>query len=148
MLYWGCLYIPGNINPYLLSYFRQYDDTLTSISVFVIIPLELVVMTIFFPIGSYLTSRQVNGRLQLGIAVYVGLISIFISSFVKNYWVFLVLYGGGFGLSNGLAYIVPIYSCWKYFPHNKGLVSGIILCGFGLSSFIFNFVSTALANPH
>ena len=36
---------------------------------------------------------------------------------------------------------------WQYYPHRKGLVSGIIISGFGLSSFIFSFVVKALFNP-
>jgi hypothetical protein len=28
------------------------------------------------------------------------------------------------------------------------MVSGIIICGFGMGSFIFSFLSTMLANPH
>ena len=37
--------------------------------------------------------------------------------------------------------------CWDYFPESRGLVSGIIVCGFGLGSFVFNFVSTRIVNP-
>lgn len=43
---------------------------------------------------------------------------------------------------------MPIYNGWRYYPNNKGLVSGIILAGFGFGAFIFNFVSTAIVNPN
>lgn len=43
---------------------------------------------------------------------------------------------------------MPIYNGWRYFPNNKGLVSGIILAGFGFGPFVFNYVSTALVNPN
>ena len=42
---------------------------------------------------------------------------------------------------------MPISVCWEYFPHNKGLVSGIIVCGFGFGAFFFNFISTYIVNP-
>jgi MFS transporter, OFA family, oxalate/formate antiporter len=42
---------------------------------------------------------------------------------------------------------VPIYNGWRYYPNNKGLVSGIVLAGFGFGPFVFNYVSTALINP-
>ena len=42
---------------------------------------------------------------------------------------------------------MPISNGWKYFPNNKGLVSGLVLAGFGFGAFMFNFVSTALVNP-
>ncbi len=36
---------------------------------------------------------------------------------------------------------------WKYFPFNRGRVSGLIIAGYGLGSFIFNFVCKAYVNP-
>lgn len=44
--------------------------------------------------------------------------------------------------------MVPVYNGWHYFKNNKGLVTGIVLCGFGFGAFVFNFVSTALVNPN
>ena len=36
---------------------------------------------------------------------------------------------------------------WEFFPNRKGMVSGIIVGGFGFGTFIFGFISTALVNP-
>ena len=36
---------------------------------------------------------------------------------------------------------------WEWFPNNKGLVSGIILAGYGFGAFFYGYISTALANP-
>lgn len=33
------------------------------------------------------------------------------------------------------------------YPNHKGLVNGIVLCGFGISALIFDKVQTALINP-
>ena len=44
--------------------------------------------------------------------------------------------------------MVPVYSGWLYFKENKGLVTGIVLCGFGFGAFIFNMISTAIVNPN
>ena len=60
---------------------------------------------------------------------------------------FVILYGVSFGICNGLAYIVPLRICYDYFPEKKGMVSGVIIGGFGFGSFLFNFISTALINP-
>lgn len=35
------------------------------------------------------------------------------------------------GIGAGIAYIVPISTCIKWFPNNKGLVTGIAVAGFG-----------------
>lgn len=47
-----------------------------------------------------------------------------------------------------LQYIPPIMCGWEYFPNRRGLVSGIIVGGFGLGAFIFGFVAAALVNPN
>ena len=36
---------------------------------------------------------------------------------------------------------------YKHLPHRKGLVSGLIVGGFGAGSFFFNFVVTGIINP-
>ncbi len=35
------------------------------------------------------------------------------------------------GIGAGIAYIVPISTCMKWFPNNKGLVTGVAVAGFG-----------------
>ena len=35
------------------------------------------------------------------------------------------------GIGAGIAYIVPISTCIKWFPNNKGLVTGVAVAGFG-----------------
>ena len=44
--------------------------------------------------------------------------------------------------------MVPIHHGWLWFPNNPGLVSGIILGGFGVGSLIFDNVLTHLVNPN
>lgn len=43
------------------------------------------------------------------------------------------IFGNGIiaGVGAGIAYIVPISTCMKWFPNNKGLVTGIAVAGFG-----------------
>ena len=65
------------------------------------------------------------------------MLMIFGSSYVTSFWPFFILYSGGFGIFNGISYGIPIYNSWKHFPDHKGLVTGIVLCGFGFGSFVF-----------
>lgn len=44
-------------------------------------------------------------------------------------------------------YGIPIYNSWKHFPERKGLVTGIVLCGFGFGSFLFGLIAIWLVNP-
>ena len=57
-------------------------------------------------------------------------------------------YGFMFGLGIALAYAPPMAVAMRWFPRKKGLVNGIIVGGFGLGAFIFNFVQTTYLNPH
>ena len=38
----------------------------------------------------------------------IGLITVFASSFITNYWAFLIVYGCGFGITNGISVIIII----------------------------------------
>jgi MFS transporter, OFA family, oxalate/formate antiporter len=52
------------------------------------------------------------------------------------------------GLSIGFSYLAVIKNCWSYFPNRKGLISGLIMTGFGLSSFIFTSIADFIINPN
>mmetsp|Transcript_21833 Transcript_21833/g.21568 ORF Transcript_21833/g.21568 Transcript_21833/m.21568 type:complete len:216 (+) Transcript_21833:370-1017(+) len=43
--------------------------------------------------------------------------------------------------------MAPVICGWEFFPKWKGAVSGVIVAGFGFGSFIFGFISIAIANP-
>ena len=64
-----------------------------------------------------------------------------------EFWAFSALFVFGFGFMNGLTYMVPVHHGWLWFPERSGLVSGIIIGGFGLGPLIFNNVSLAVINP-
>lgn len=58
----------------------------------------------------------------------------FLSSFTTSLpWLYLS-YGIISGAGIALAYVTPIATCVKWFPDKKGLVTGLIIAGFGLSS--------------
>ena len=56
-------------------------------------------------------------------------------------------YGLLFGMGCGPSYAPPMTAAMRWFPHNKGLVNGIIVGGFGLGASIFNIVQTGYMNP-
>jgi MFS transporter, OFA family, oxalate/formate antiporter len=74
-------------------------------------------------------------------------VSILIASYQTTWWGFVIWYCIGFPAGIGIVYWVPIMSAWEWFPNNKGLVSGLIVGGYGFGAFIFGFISTAIANP-
>ena len=55
---------------------------------------------------------------------------------------------GGLGICIGLSYTTPIRLGWQAMPERSGLVSGLIIGGFGLGSLIFTQLGTAIMNPN
>lgn len=51
-----------------------------------------------------------------------------------------------FGLGIGIAYYPILKTCWKYFPEKKGLITGLVLCCFGLSPFAFTTLADLIIN--
>lgn len=43
--------------------------------------------------------------------------------------------------------MVPVHHGWLWFPESPGLVSGLVIGGFGLGGLVFNNVSTLIINP-
>ena len=78
---------------------------------------------------------------------FIMLATIYASSLVTDWWMFVLSYGVGFPFGAGLCYWPPIISGWEWFPNNKGMISGLIIGGYGFGAFIFGFISTALVNP-
>ncbi len=62
----------------------------------------------------------------------------FLSGLATNLIFLCITYGviGGFG--TGFAYVTPVSTVVKWFPERKGLMSGIVIFGFGAGSFIFS----------
>jgi len=61
--------------------------------------------------------------------------------------VFAILYGVGMGTFKGLLQSALLRAGWSHLPQRKGLVSGLIISGYGFGGFFFGIYSTYLANP-
>ncbi len=46
-------------------------------------------------------------------------LSVFISSFMPNFWVFTLFYGIIFGILAGFTYMLPIHICYSHFPNRR-----------------------------
>lgn len=99
------------------------------------------------PLGSRLTQKNVNPRLLIAVGALVAFSCFYIASAMENFYAFAALYVVAFAVNHGMVYMVPIHHGWLWFPDHPGLVSGVILGGFGLGSLIFNLVLTHLVNP-
>lgn len=97
------------------------------------------------PIGGVLES-SFGARLTSTFACLLITASSLLSSFctTTNSLLFCQLL---FGIGMGIGYVPPMVNGYKHLPHRKGLVSGVIVGGFGAGSFIFNFIVTGIINP-
>lgn len=71
------------------------------------------------------------GGLLLGAGYVIG------GFFGESFWVQLFAIGILSGTGIGLAYVVPIAVCVKWFPDKKGLITGVAVAGFGLGAMIW-----------
>ena len=78
----------------------------------------------------------------------IALTGYFLSSFATSVLSFILLYGSMGGIGGGINYIIPLVCAWEYFPHRKGLCTGILVGAYGLGSFIYTRVSTRIMNPN
>lgn len=76
------------------------------------------------------------------------IVSIFIASTMTSWWGFVFWYCVMFPIGIGMVYWTPIMCGWEWFPENKGLISGLVVAGFGFGAFIFGFISTGIVNPN
>ena len=74
---------------------------------------------------------SIAGGLLLGTGYVLGGI------FGDGFWVQLMCIGIISGAGIGLAYVVPISVCVKWFPDKKGLITGLAVAGFGFGATIW-----------
>jgi len=75
--------------------------------------------------------------LSLGGGVLLGAGYILGGLFGESFWVQLLCIGIVAGAGIGLAYVVPISVCVKWFPDKKGAITGLAVAGFGFGATIW-----------
>ena len=71
------------------------------------------------------------GGLLLGAGYVIG------GLFGQSFWIQLLSIGVVSGTGIGLAYVVPIAVCVKWFPDRKGMITGLAVAGFGFGATIW-----------
>ena len=125
---------------------KSDPDATLSIAVMVI-PLSGTIQTIAGPIGALLLKR-LHPKIIIVLAASIMTFAVLGASLMKTWWTFVIFWAIMFPFGIGMMYYVPIICGWEWFPNRKGLISGIIIGGFGFGAFIFGFVTTAIANPN
>ena len=102
----------------------------------------------FFCVGGFiggLLNKKVNVRINLIASGVIFLIGFFIASRTTPASIAPLYIGFGVlaGFASGLAYNAVMSTISRWFPDKQGLISGILLMGFGLSSFIIGKIYAA-----
>jgi len=143
----GSFYLWGNINIYVTSYYRIHSDSslnmATSSALFCLMAFGIS-LAFFFGLSF---SSKVGFRLSAMIETFLISMSIFVSSYMNNFWLFVLFYGIFFGILSGLLYIIPIFLACQYFPTSKGIISGIITGAYGLATIFSSLLAQNLINP-
>lgn len=136
----------GYINVYIASYFNALNSELSikKANLYLIIMCFPMCLASFFSIQ---LSQKVGFKLQIHIFTLIYSISVIISSFTTNFYVFVFFYGFLCSLSVGLIYIPIICIMWSYFPELKGKISGYMFGMFGLAAMVIVPIITYAVNP-
>ena len=109
--------------------------------------MTILVGTFLMPFGAFLC-QVMHPKLGILLGTTIGISTTIAASYVTNFWAFFALFGIGYGLAVAVLYMIPIVTGWSYFPHKKGMVSGIVIAGFSVGGSIFNLVTTKIVNPN
>lgn len=141
----------GNFLPYIVSYVRvrssPQDLHLTNSAFIFAIQAIGVGCTVI--LGNIL-DKYFAPRLVVicgGLLVFCG-VAVSYFTIQYSYWLFILSYGVLYGIGSGLSYVSIVTCAVKWMPPRwKGLTSGFVLSGTGISPFIINPIQTGFVNP-
>ena len=109
--------------------------------------LAFTICMCMFCIGGFVTgmlSRKRPPSLAIRICAVFVLVGFVLTSQINSLVGLYISYGGFVGFGVGLAYNAIISTVTKWFPDKTGLVSGILLMGFGFGGMVLGTISTSV----
>ena len=79
-----------------------------------------------------------------GLSIVTGFV---IMSVSHNYLLTMLSFSLSIGVGGGVSFMAPVIASWAYFPHRKGMASGVVIAGPGVGGFVYSIVATKLINP-
>ena len=143
----GTMYCWGNFLSYAppsLLFFDGLPHPGVTPDAVQVMPLGLVALNLGMPIGARLNKRY-GPRVTTLLGCALMVLGTYMGSFQTRLLPFMGFYSLAAGLGTGMSYSTPMIAGWSWFPESKGLISGLILFGFGAGAFVFNKVGTNLA---
>jgi OFA family oxalate/formate antiporter-like MFS transporter len=145
----GSIYLWGNITLYVVSYFHLVGghDWLDISTAIMVIPISLCVQSSIGPLGAAM-QKKYDPRLICGVGSTMIVSAVWLASMATSWYFFVAVYAVLFPAGVGMVYYTPMMCGWEWFPENRGMVSGIIVAGYGFGAVISGFVSTQIVNPN
>jgi hypothetical protein len=82
----------------------------------------------------------------------IGYTTIYFSTNIYIIYLSVAIGGAGIGFCVkhffNIKYLSPLRLAWKHFPERKGMITGIIMTGFGIGTSILNYISKNIINPN
>lgn len=138
LLFAGLVYAWSVLASPIAAEFTQWSQAQLSLTF-------TICMTLFC-LGGFvggLLSGKINVKINVWAAAVLFFIGFFAASRATSLTGLYIGYGVFAGFASGLAYNAVMSTMSKWFPDKQGLISGILLMGFGLGSFIIGKVYQA-----
>jgi MFS family permease len=143
----GTLYLLPNITQAVTAHLRKYDDSITYNDTLLVYASALAGQGLFMIAGG-LIEAKIGARkcCLLGGTILVAGTLLSAAATTLNH--LLLTDGIMFGMGMGICYSAPIACASRWMPEKKGLLSGIIVAGFGGGAFIFGQIALNILNPN
>ena len=138
LLFAGMVYAWSVLSSPIAAEFTNWNKAQLSLTFTIVMILFCVGCTV----GGFLI-KKISAKIYVWVAAALFLIGFIISSNISSIGMLYVGFGIICGFASGLAYNAVLATVGKWFPDKQGLISGILLMGFGLSSFIIGKVFQA-----
>ena len=143
MLFVGSMYITGNLQTYVESYFQVSTNTAS-----IILPTIYVMNSIGVASTGKIIQSNAEPKVMILIGATLSLSLLAIATSMKSFWGFWFFYTSTWGTILGLTYLICFHHLWQWFPNHRGLASGIPMFGFGMGASVMDPITTALINPN
>jgi MFS family permease len=142
----GSLNCWGMILPYVASYYRSLNPAVSVSTISAV----YAGLNIFEGIGwlFYMQVIRVAGvRPTICLGMILMSFAYSMGSFIQDPYLFIVLFSVCFGLGESFCYLSSMNIIVATFPNNKGLISGILSIGFGMSPMLYTLIALYCCNP-
>ena len=142
----GTLYLLPNITQAVTAHLRKYDDSITYNDTLLVYASALAGQGLFMIAGGLIEVR-IGARKCCLLGGTILVAGTLLSAAATSLNHLLLTDGIMFGVGMGICYSAPIACASRWMPDKKGLLSGIIVAGFGGGSFIFGQIAFNMLNP-